>query len=78
MAAIVQALEQLQQRVGWLPEDELEALAKRLGVPLHRVESVSTFYTHFRREPGAPMEISVCRDLPCMLAGGTRGARAFA
>lgn len=70
MAAIVQALEELQQRVGWLPEDELKALAKRLGVPLHRVESISTFYTHFRREPGKAIEVSVCRDLPCMLAGG--------
>jgi NADH:ubiquinone oxidoreductase subunit F (NADH-binding) len=60
----------LQEREGWLSEPSLRALAARLRVPLHRLESVSTFYSHFRRRPPPALEIAVCRDLPCMLAGG--------
>ncbi len=67
---IVRALLRLQEEVGWLPPDRLEALAAELGVPLHRIESVSTFYTHFRREPPTGPVVEVCRDLSCRLAGG--------
>ena len=77
MPSIIQALERLQEREGWLPEPSLRALAQELGVPLHRVESVSTFYTHFRRTPPPKREVRVCRDLSCMLAGGVNARAAL-
>lgn len=67
---IVRALLRLQEEEGWLPPDRLEALAGEMGVPLHRLESVSTFYTHYRREPPRGTVVEVCRDLSCRLAGG--------
>jgi len=67
---IVRALLRLQEEEGWLPPERLEALAAELGVPLHRLESVSTFYTHYRREPPRGPVVEVCRDLSCRLAGG--------
>src|SRR5207248_2017030 len=33
---IVQELMKVQERAGWLPQEELRALAQRLGVPLRR------------------------------------------
>ena len=66
----MRALLRLQEEEGWLPPDRLEALAAELGVPLHRLESVSTFYTHYRREPPRGPVVEVCRDLSCRLAGG--------
>lgn len=72
---IVRALLRLQEEVGWLPPDRLEALAAELQVPLHRIESVSTFYTHFRRRPPAGPILEVCRDLSCRLAGGESACR---
>ena len=69
MSEIVRELLKLQEEEGWLAPDRLEALATRLRLPLHRLESVSTFYTHFRRERPQSREISVCRDLSCRLAG---------
>ena len=69
MGEIVRALLALQEEEGWLPPAGLEALAERLRVPLHRIESVSTFYTHFHREPPRGLEVRVCRDLSCRLAG---------
>jgi len=49
--SLVHELTLLQERDGWLSEPELGALAKRLNEPLHRLESISTFYTSFRRTP---------------------------
>jgi NADH:ubiquinone oxidoreductase subunit F (NADH-binding)/NADH:ubiquinone oxidoreductase subunit E len=67
---IVHELTLLQEREGWITEQGLRELASRLGLPLHRLESVSTFYTHFRRTPPPRVEVAVCRDLSCALAGG--------
>jgi formate dehydrogenase beta subunit len=77
MPSIIHELTLLQEREGWLSEPSLRALAERLRVPLHRIESVSTFYTHFRRSPPKPVEIAVCRDLSCMLAGGPQACAAL-
>ncbi len=66
---IIRELSALQAEHGWLPERELESLATSLKVPLHRIESVSTFYTHFRRTPPEGREIAICRDLACRMAG---------
>ncbi len=74
MRGLVHELTLLQERDGWLSEPELAALAKRLNVPLHRLESLSTFYTHFRRTPPKRVEVAVCRDLSCAMAGGGEAA----
>ena len=71
MSRILRELEALQGREGWLPEAGLGEIAARLGVPLHRLEGLSSFYTHFRREPPPAVEIVVCRDVTCRLAGAT-------
>jgi len=68
--ALVHELTLLQEREGWLSEPSLRELAARLNLPLHRVESASTFYNHFRRTPPKRLELSVCRDLSCALADG--------
>jgi len=66
---LLRELTELQEREGWLPEAGLREIAQRRGIPLHRLESLSTFYTHFRRtEPGA-VELAACRDVACRLAG---------
>jgi NADH:ubiquinone oxidoreductase subunit F (NADH-binding)/NADH:ubiquinone oxidoreductase subunit E len=62
-------LKELQAREGWLPEAGLREIAERRGVPLHRLESLSTFYTAFRRTPPDGPELAVCRDVACQLAG---------
>jgi NADH:ubiquinone oxidoreductase subunit F (NADH-binding) len=75
--SIIHELTLLQEREGWLSEESLRSLAERLNVPLHRIESVSTFYTHFRRTPPKPLTVHVCRDLSCMLAGSEHARKAI-
>ena len=67
---MIRDLLRIQEDKGWLDEETLVALATERGVPLHVLEGLTSFYTGFRRQPPAPREIEVCRDLSCRLAGG--------
>jgi len=66
---IVQELLGIQERCGYLPVEELRALAQRLGRPLHRVHEVASFYPHFKLQPPKRVEVRVCRDMACHLRG---------
>lgn len=72
---IVQELQQLQERCGYLPEDELRALAERLRVPLHRLHEVASFYPLYRLQPPPVVTVQVCRDMACHLHGAPRVRR---
>jgi formate dehydrogenase beta subunit len=69
---IVQQLNQIQARHGYLGRDSLIALAERLAVPLYRIEEVVSFYPHYRKAPPPELEVHVCRDMSCQLRGSSR------
>src|SRR5262245_26615482 len=69
---IVQQLNQIQERHGYLPREALALLAQRLAVPLFRIQEVVSFYPHYRRTPPPAVEIHVCRDMSCQLRGSPR------
>ena len=66
---LVQALQQIQDQFGYLPRTELEFLAGRAAVPLYRVQEVTSFFPHFRREPPPPVTVHVCQSMTCHLGG---------
>ena len=68
---IVQRLHEIQDRLGYLPDAELAKVAREAAVPLYRVQEVAGFFPHFRQEWNKPprVEIRVCRDMSCHLAG---------
>ena len=70
MSRIIHGLNELIHRRGYLADDDLRALAERLGEPLYRLEGVASFYPHFRRTPPPRVAVSLCRDVSCRLAGG--------
>jgi len=49
--AVIQILQDLQERLRWLAPETLEAAARELDVPLAHVYSVATFYKSFSLEP---------------------------
>ncbi len=69
---IVQQLNQIQGRYGYLPRESLVALAKRLAVPLYRIEEVVSFFPHYRKSPPPEVEVHVCRDMSCQLRGSAQ------
>jgi NADH:ubiquinone oxidoreductase subunit F (NADH-binding) len=69
---IIQELNVIQQRHGYLPAEELHQLARRINVPLHRLHEVASFYPLYRLAPPATVTVRVCRDMACWLAGAER------
>jgi NADH:ubiquinone oxidoreductase subunit F (NADH-binding)/NADH:ubiquinone oxidoreductase subunit E len=69
---IVQALQEIQDHCGWLPEAELRALAAKLRQPLHRIHEVASFYPHYRLRQPPAVDVKVCRDMSCHLLAGPR------
>ena len=62
---IVQELYALQKNVGYLRPSDLRNLAKRLQVPLYRLQEVGSFFPHFRTEAPPAVEVKICRDMAC-------------
>lgn len=60
----------IQRTHGYLPEEELRALAGRLDIPLFRLQAVASFYPHFFLKPPARAEVRVCGDMVCHRHGG--------
>ena len=69
---IVQELVAIQERCGWLPAEELRALAQRRSLPLHRIHEVASFYPLFKLQPPPAVQVRVCRDMSCHLRGSAR------
>ena len=66
---IFEELKAIQRQYGYLPAEQLEALAKRTQTPLYRVHGVASFYPHFYLTPPARADARVCADMSCHLRG---------
>jgi NADH:ubiquinone oxidoreductase subunit F (NADH-binding)/NADH:ubiquinone oxidoreductase subunit E len=67
--SLIPELNAIQSRLGWLPREELVALARRMRRPLYEIEGLVSFYPHFRTEAPPKVALHACRDLSCWLAG---------
>ena len=67
--SLIPMLMEIQGRLGWLPREELEALAREQRRPLYEIQGLVSFYPHFRTEPPAGVTVRVCHDLTCWLNG---------
>jgi formate dehydrogenase beta subunit len=67
--SLIPALTAIQERVGWLPREELAALARDVHRPLYEIEGLISFYPHFRTSAPQGVQLRVCHDLSCWLRG---------
>jgi formate dehydrogenase beta subunit len=67
--SLIPALNAIQERVGWLPREELVSLSRDVHRPLYEIEGLVSFYPHFRTDPPKKAELRVCHDLSCWLRG---------
>jgi NADH:ubiquinone oxidoreductase subunit F (NADH-binding)/NADH:ubiquinone oxidoreductase subunit E len=70
--SLIPALHAIQERVGWLPREELVALARDVRRPLYEIEGLISFYPHFRTRPPVQAAVHACHDLSCWLQGADR------
>ena len=69
---VVEELRALQREFGYLPPEQLGALATKMDVPVSRLHSVASFFPHFRLTPPPKADVRVCRDMTCHLRGADR------
>jgi len=63
-------LREIQSQYGYLPAEQLKALAERTTTPLARIHGVAAFYPHFHLKRPAKVRMNVCADMSCHLRGG--------
>jgi len=67
---IVGILQDIQDRLGYLPEDILFYISKKLDIPLSQIYSISTFYKAFSLKPKGKYKIKICLGTACHVRGG--------
>lgn len=68
-AALLPVLWIAQGQFGWISEEVIGLVARRLDLSPAHVYGVVTFYTMFHRKPVGRHHIQLCRTLPCALMG---------
>jgi NADH:ubiquinone oxidoreductase subunit E len=66
---LIQVLQAVQERYGYLPKESLRLIAVNLGVSFSEVYGVATFYHQFRLQPPGIYVIQVCMGTGCHAKG---------
>jgi len=69
---LIEALQGVQARLGYLPREALSAISRRARIPLSRICGVVTFYAQFYTEPRGRHTIRCCRGTACHVKGAQR------
>jgi NADH-quinone oxidoreductase E subunit len=68
-SAILPALFIAQDEHGYVTDEDVKYLARRLDMRVNEVEEIVTFYSMYSREPVGKYKLQVCRTISCMLLG---------
>ena len=69
---LIQALQLVQEELGYVPEEMQERIADALGLSVGRVHGVVTFYHLFRTSPAGRHTIRLCLGTACHVLGADR------
>jgi NADH-quinone oxidoreductase subunit E len=69
-SAIVPLLLFAQDEIGYISDEAIEEIARRVGVrPIEVIEDIS-YYSLLRRQPIGRYNLQVCTNISCLLRGG--------
>jgi NADH:ubiquinone oxidoreductase subunit E len=66
---LIHAFQSIQKEYNYLPEDVLNALSRKLDIPLSEVYSTASFYKHFYFKPRGRNVVCVCVGTACHVRG---------
>ncbi len=66
---LIPILQMIQQRLAYLPDRAIEAVAQHLGISASDVFGVATFYNQFRFSPPGKHPVKVCLGTACHVRG---------
>jgi NADH:ubiquinone oxidoreductase subunit E len=74
---LIEILHKIQDKYGFLSQDNMYAVAHWLGVPTADVSGAATFYHYFRLQPRGKYGISVCLGTACFVKGAEQVLDSF-
>jgi len=69
---LIPLLQQVQEELGYLPDEAMLRIARFTRVPESAVYAVATFYAQFRFTPIGRTHVMVCRGTSCHVRGAPR------
>ncbi|MEW6771784.1 MAG: NAD(P)H-dependent oxidoreductase subunit E [Bacillota bacterium] len=72
---LIPVLQELQSKIGYLPEKVIVEVSRHLRVPASDVYAVTSFYDQFRLQPLGRKRIAVCRGTACHVRGAPQVLR---
>ena len=69
---LIQILNEVQEKFGYVPMQIQEQIAKYLNIEVAEVYGVVTFYSRFTLKPKGKYAISVCMGTACFVKGGEK------
>ncbi|HSY59116.1 MAG TPA: NADH-quinone oxidoreductase subunit NuoF [Terriglobales bacterium] len=69
-SALIPMMLYAQDQFGFLSDELLEEIAKRVGLNIIEVTETLAYYSMLRRKPDGRYHIQVCTNISCMLRGG--------
>lgn len=67
--SLIPILQEVQDVQGYLSQEAVVQIGKRLGLPASKIYGVATFYNQFRFQPQGKYHIQVCRGTACHVKG---------
>jgi len=72
---LIAILHMVQASLGYLPKEQMNAVAQLAQIPLAKVTGVATFYHYFRLHPRGKHMINVCLGTACYVKGADKIAQ---
>ncbi len=63
--SLITVLQRAQDIYGYLPEDVIKYISKKMSIPVAKIMGVATFYTQFRLKPVGRYLIMLCKGTAC-------------
>ncbi|MBW1711306.1 MAG: NAD(P)H-dependent oxidoreductase subunit E [Deltaproteobacteria bacterium] len=66
---LIEVLQDVQEKYGYIPEEAMRVISKDLGVPLIDVYSAAVFYKAFTMKPRGKNVVTMCLGTACHVRG---------
>lgn len=70
--ALISILQDIQEKVGYLPPDVLRQVAQKMDISLRQIYGVATFFKSLNLTPPGNHTITLCLGTACHVRGGGR------
>ncbi len=68
-SVLVPTLLYMQDELGYLTDEAIEEIAKRLDLPVLEIHNVISYYSMLRTKPAGKYNVQVCTTVSCMARG---------